>query len=100
MFPRRDETLGSARRRAHDLDNITDWTRGSVNSRQSKVRPNYRAIAAAAGASVSTISRYVNGPLRLRPETEQRVHDAVATLGYGQMSPRPTTRPTKRRALG
>ena len=64
------------------------------------MRPNYRAIAEAAGVSVSTISRYFNGHLRLRPETEQRVQDAVATLGYGQISPRPTTRPTKRRALG
>lgn len=63
-------------------------------------RPNYRAVAKAAEVSVSTISRYFNGQLRVRPETEQRIHDAVAALGYPQVSPRPTRQPTDRHAIG
>ncbi|MDQ3655521.1 MAG: LacI family transcriptional regulator [Chloroflexota bacterium] len=39
-------------------------------------------IAARAGVSISTVSRVVNQSVRVDPATEERVHEAIATLGY------------------
>ena len=39
-------------------------------------------VAKAAGVAASTVSRYLNGQLRVTPATEARLLDAVATLGY------------------
>jgi LacI family transcriptional regulator len=41
-------------------------------------------VARAAGVSISVVSRELNGDpaLRARPETRQRIHDAVRELGY------------------
>ncbi|WP_329331371.1 LacI family transcriptional regulator [Streptomyces sp. NBC_00663] len=39
-------------------------------------------VAAMAGVSVGTASKALNGGGRMRPETRQRVMDAVATLGF------------------
>jgi DNA-binding LacI/PurR family transcriptional regulator len=39
-------------------------------------------VAALAGVSVGTASKALNGGGRMRPETRQRVLDAVATLGF------------------
>jgi len=41
-----------------------------------------RDVAALAGVSLATVSRVVNGDLRVDPEMAQRVTDAVALLGY------------------
>ncbi|MDR5700882.1 LacI family DNA-binding transcriptional regulator [Agromyces aerolatus] len=43
---------------------------------------SYHTIAAAAGVSVSTISRYLNGHMRLRPDTEARVRAAIEETGF------------------
>jgi LacI family transcriptional regulator len=45
-------------------------------------RVSYHTVATAAGVSVSTISRYLNGRLQLRPETEARVRSAIEETGY------------------
>src|SRR5262252_1331362 len=39
-------------------------------------------VAKAAGVAASTVSRYLNGQLKVTPATEARLRDAVATLGY------------------
>lgn len=39
-------------------------------------------IAARAGVSISTVSRVVNGTVRVDPATEERVHEAIETLDY------------------
>ncbi|MBA2469031.1 MAG: LacI family DNA-binding transcriptional regulator [Chloroflexia bacterium] len=39
-------------------------------------------IAARAGVSISTVSRVVNQSVKVDPATEERVHEAIATLGY------------------
>ena len=39
-------------------------------------------VARAAGVSASTVSRYLNGQLRVSPATEARMLDAVRDLGY------------------
>lgn len=39
-------------------------------------------IAARAGVSTSTVSRVVNQSVRVDPATEERVHEAILTLGY------------------
>ncbi|RNI24244.1 LacI family DNA-binding transcriptional regulator [Flexivirga caeni] len=39
-------------------------------------------VARQSGVSPSTVSRYLRGKLALREETEQRIQDAVAALGY------------------
>ncbi len=39
-------------------------------------------VAKAAGVAASTVSRYLNGQLRVSPATEERMRDAVRDLGY------------------
>lgn len=39
-------------------------------------------VARAAGVSIGTVSRVINGRGRARGQTEQRVNDAIASLGY------------------
>lgn len=39
-------------------------------------------VARAAGVAASTVSRYVNGQLKVSPATEAKVLEAVAELGY------------------
>jgi DNA-binding LacI/PurR family transcriptional regulator len=39
-------------------------------------------VARAAGVAASTVSRYLNGQLRVSPATEARLRSAVETLGY------------------
>jgi DNA-binding LacI/PurR family transcriptional regulator len=46
--------------------------------------PSLHDIAHSAGVSVSTVSRYLNGQLPLKPDTESRVLAAMDELGYGR----------------
>lgn len=47
------------------------------------VRARIQDVAALAGISVSTVSNLLNGrPDRMRPETVQRIEDAIERLGY------------------
>ena len=39
-------------------------------------------VAKAAGVAASTVSRYLNGQLRVSPATEERMLRAVRELGY------------------
>jgi DNA-binding LacI/PurR family transcriptional regulator len=39
-------------------------------------------VARAAGVTASTVSRYLNGQLKVLPETEAKVLEAIAELGY------------------
>ena len=39
-------------------------------------------VARAAGVAASTVSRYLNGQLRVSPDTEAKVLEAVSELGY------------------
>jgi len=50
-------------------------------------RPSLHDIADTADVAVSTVSRYLNGQLTLKPDTESRVLQAMETLGYSR-SPR------------
>ncbi|MFG2007011.1 LacI family DNA-binding transcriptional regulator [Spirillospora sp. NPDC048911] len=45
-------------------------------------RATMRDVAAAAGVSLKTVSRVVNGEDFVRPDTAERVHDAIARLGF------------------
>lgn len=60
-----------------------------ANATIDKRRTSFRDIAAAAGVAVSTVSRYLNGQMILKPETEARVLQAMDALGYAQSSRRP-----------
>ncbi len=44
--------------------------------------PTLEDVARAARVSTATVSRALNAPHRVRPETRARVEEAVATLGY------------------
>jgi LacI family transcriptional regulator len=44
--------------------------------------PTLRHVARRAGVSTATVSRCLNAPDRVRPETRARVEAAVAELGY------------------
>lgn len=46
-------------------------------------------VSLAANVSVTTVSRFLNGSMRLPPETKRRIEDAVSTLRY---SPNPLAR--------
>lgn len=44
--------------------------------------PTIRDVAALAGVSVATVSKYVNGTQRFTPAVEARLKDAIELLGY------------------
>ncbi|MDQ7988962.1 MAG: LacI family DNA-binding transcriptional regulator [Candidatus Dactylopiibacterium sp.] len=44
--------------------------------------PTIRDVAAAAGVSTATVSKYINGLQRFTPEVEQRLTETIARLGY------------------
>jgi len=45
-------------------------------------RPSLNDVARNAGVSVSTVSRYLKGQLRLRPDTESKVLQSMEAMGY------------------
>ncbi|MDQ1654065.1 MAG: LacI family transcriptional regulator, partial [Cryptosporangiaceae bacterium] len=45
-------------------------------------RPTLKDVAERAGVSLKTTSRVLNGEKSVRPETEQRVRDAMTELGF------------------
>ena len=45
-------------------------------------RPTMKDVARAAGVSLATVSRVVNGTSDVRPDLSARVHEAVEMLGY------------------
>ncbi|MDR5740441.1 MULTISPECIES: LacI family DNA-binding transcriptional regulator [unclassified Caballeronia] len=47
-----------------------------------KMSPTIRDVAAAAGVSVATVSKYINGAQRFSAPVEARLKEAIATLGY------------------
>lgn len=49
-----------------------------------KLNVSIRDVAAKAGVSTATVSHVLNGTRRSRPETRQRVLDAIQELGYSQ----------------
>ncbi|GEM49019.1 LacI family transcriptional regulator [Deinococcus cellulosilyticus NBRC 106333 = KACC 11606] len=55
---------------------------GYVMTSRSQNRPNIRAVANRAGVSTATVSRAINSPERLDPETLKRVMHVVQELGY------------------
>lgn len=52
------------------------------DARSSERQPSLHDIAVTAQVAVSTVSRYLNGQMSLRPDTERRVIEAMKTLGY------------------
>jgi DNA-binding LacI/PurR family transcriptional regulator len=61
---------------------------GPARPKRGRSRPAHgiRAVAKAAGVSISTVSRALRGYSDVNPETRRRVQDAAAALGY---SPNP-----------
>jgi LacI family transcriptional regulator len=47
-----------------------------------KVSPTIRDVAAAAGVSVATVSKYMNGTQRFSAPVEAKLKEAIETLGY------------------
>lgn len=45
-------------------------------------RPTMKDVAARAGVGLKTVSRVVNGEAGVSPDTERRVQDAIAALGF------------------
>lgn len=54
----------------------------NVTLRMKKVSPTIRDVAAEAGVSVATVSKYVNGAQRFSPAVEARLKAAIDRLGY------------------
>ncbi|GAA5164226.1 LacI family DNA-binding transcriptional regulator [Viridibacterium curvum] len=44
--------------------------------------PTIKDVAAAAGVSIATVSKFINGQQRFSPGVEARVTETIATLGY------------------
>lgn len=49
---------------------------------RARQKPSIRDVAALAGVSYQTVSRVLNDPGRVRPDTAQRVHEAIRALRY------------------
>lgn len=64
------------------------------------MKPSLQSVANAAGVSTSTVSRYLNGTLTLRKETEARILDAVHTTGYERQRRKHAVDPGRRRLVG
>jgi LacI family transcriptional regulator len=47
-----------------------------------RVRPTMKDVAGRAGVALKTVSRVVNGEPGVRPQVIERVHSAIAELGY------------------
>jgi LacI family transcriptional regulator len=47
-----------------------------------RVRPTMKDVAGRAGVALKTVSRVVNGEPGVRPQVADRVHSAIAELGY------------------
>src|SRR5579862_7114361 len=45
-------------------------------------RATIREVAREAGVSISSVSRFLSGDYRYRPETEERINQAALRLGY------------------
>jgi LacI family transcriptional regulator len=52
------------------------------NGRRYGGRPTMKDVAARAGVGLKTVSRVVNGEAGVSPDTERRVRDAIAALGF------------------
>jgi LacI family transcriptional regulator len=64
-------------------------------------RPTMTDVARAAGVSLKTVSRVVNGEMAVRPETVARVEEAIRTLGFRRNEAARTLRSRERsRMLG
>ncbi len=54
-----------------------------MNGREPRgMPPTIRDVAVLSGVSPMTVSRVINGSARVRPDTRQRVQEAIAALGY------------------
>lgn len=61
-------------------------------AKSSDRQPSLHDIAASAGVSPSTVSRYLSGQLPLKSETESRILDAITALGYNRAARAPRER--------
>lgn len=54
-------------------------------------QPSMGAVASEANVATSTVSRFLAGNLRVAPETESRIREAIDRLGYQHEEPRGNT---------
>lgn len=64
-------------------DHPRDGAQGNVSSAPATLRQ----VAQEAGVSASTVSRFLRGQLRTRPETEARIQEAMNSVGYSPPAP-------------
>ncbi len=76
--PRGVSSVARGRRRRQTFSKMISTLGSDAMTR----RPTIHDVAAAAGVSVATVSKAVNGRYGVSPETVSRVLDAVKTLGY------------------
>jgi LacI family transcriptional regulator len=63
-------------------------------------KASLQKVATEAGVSASTVSRYLNGTLSLREDTERRILDAVERTGYEHHRRRAASETVSRRIVG
>ncbi len=63
-------------------------------------RPSLHEIAENAQVAVSTVSRYLNGQLLLKPDTESRVLQAMEELGYARSTRSVKSKSTRAGVIG
>lgn len=68
-------------RRVHPGDYDADWLL-SGNAQGVPLMVTLREVANIAKVNVSTVSRFLSGQLRVKPETERRIRSAMALTGY------------------
>lgn len=89
----------SGERRNGDAEDATD-TSGSAAAPEIAGRgATVREVAAAAGVSIGTVSRYLNGR-SLMQETRVRVEEGIRKTGYGSVPDTVPTKSQKTRTIG
>src|SRR5262245_61259981 len=56
-------------------------------------------VAAEAGVSPATVSRFINKQVSVSPEVGKRIHEAMIKLNYTPSASRPGPKPSTRRAI-
>src|SRR5690242_19581038 len=71
----------------------------AVSPTKSKA-PTIRDVAAVAGVSIATVSKYVNGAQHFSEAVEDRIREAIKQLQYQTTGPRRTAVTERTKAIG
>ena len=71
-----------AERRSKQAYRVDEQHTAAASSAEGRAHPTIHDVARAAGVSISTVSKALNGQGKLREETRRKVQDAATQLGF------------------